>query len=54
MAVTKLEVIEFIKGMTVLELSELVKESRRLLALAPPPRSPWPQCQAELPLKRQS
>lgn len=26
MAVTKLEVIEFIKGMTVLELSELVKE----------------------------
>jgi large subunit ribosomal protein L7/L12 len=34
MAVTKLEVIEFIKGMTVLELSELVKELEQIFGVS--------------------
>ncbi|HIJ68578.1 MAG TPA: 50S ribosomal protein L7/L12 [Deltaproteobacteria bacterium] len=34
MAVTKLEVIDFIKGMTVLELSELVKELEQIFGVS--------------------
>ena len=47
MAVTKQEVIDFIKGMTVLELSELVKELEQTFgvsAAAPVAMAAMPGC----------